>query len=154
MVAGNMTLARIALVDDEASVRVALGRVLRLADYDVRAFASGEDFLAAFDETRPDCALLDVHLPGLTGIEVQRRLQSGHVQLPVVFITASEDPAVEREALGAGGLARIAQAILRQRAAGAIAVCAAVDRRYNADGRTQRADLDQKIVARSRQASD
>jgi FixJ family two-component response regulator len=105
MVVDKMTLGRIALVDDEASVRVALGRVLRLADYDVVAFASGEDFLAAFDETRLDCALLDVHLPGLTGIEVQKRLRSSHVRLPVVFITASEDPTVEREALSAGGFA-------------------------------------------------
>ncbi len=98
-----MSLARIALVDDEASVRVAMGRVLRLADYEVLTYESGEAFLAALGETRPDCALLDVHLPGMTGIQVQLRLQSGHAQLPVVFITASEDPSVERDALGAGG---------------------------------------------------
>jgi len=99
-----MALTRIALVDDEASVRVALGRLLRLADYEVRAYASGEEFLAALDGCRPDCALLDVHLPGLTGIQVQLRLQADRVQLPVVFITASEDPAVSRDALKAGGL--------------------------------------------------
>ena len=99
-----MTLARIALVDDEASVRVAMGRVLRLADYEVLPYASGEDFLAALPETRPDCALLDVHLPGMTGIQVQLRLRSVHAQLPVVFITASDDPSVERDALSAGGL--------------------------------------------------
>lgn len=99
-----MTLARIALVDDEASVRVAMGRVLRLADYEVLPYASGEEFLAAFAETRPDCALLDVHLPGMTGIQVQLCLRSSQVPLPVVFITASDDPAVERDALGSGGL--------------------------------------------------
>lgn len=99
-----MTLARIALVDDEASVRVAMGRLLRLADYEVLPYASGEEFLASLDESRPDCALLDVHLPGMTGIQVQLRLRSGEAQLPVVFITASEDPTVERDALSAGGL--------------------------------------------------
>lgn len=99
-----MTLARIALVDDEASVRVAMGRVLRLADYEVLPYASGEEFLAAFAETRPDCALLDVHLPGMTGIQVQLCLRSSQVPLPVVFITASDDPTVERDALGSGGL--------------------------------------------------
>jgi FixJ family two-component response regulator len=99
-----MTRARIALVEDQASVRVAMGRVLRLADYEVLSYESGEEFLAALGETRPDCALLDVHLPGMTGIQVQLRLQSGSASLPVVFITASEDPSVEREALGAGGL--------------------------------------------------
>ena len=99
-----MTQARIALVDDEATVRVALGRVLRLADFEVLPYASGEDFLAAVGDARPDCALLDVHLPGMTGIQVQLALRSGQAQLPVVFITASEDPSVERDALNAGGL--------------------------------------------------
>jgi FixJ family two-component response regulator len=99
-----MSRIRIALVDDEASVRVALGRLLRLADYEVLAYASGEDFLAALGDCRPNCALLDVHLPGLTGIQVQMRLQADRVQLPVVFITASEDPVVARSALDAGGL--------------------------------------------------
>ena len=99
-----MTRTRIALVDDEAPVRAALGRLLRMADYEVLAYASGEEFLAALGECRPDCALLDVTLPGLTGIQVQMRLQASHTQLPVVFITASDDPAVDRSALDAGGL--------------------------------------------------
>lgn len=99
-----MARTRIALVDDEAPVRVALGRLLRLADFEVLPYASGEEFLAALDAGRPDCALLDVHLPGLTGIEVQKRLRAALAPLPVVFITASEDPAVEREAAAAGGL--------------------------------------------------
>ena len=99
-----MTPTRIALVDDEASVRIALGRLLRMADYEVLAYASGEEFLAALGDCMPDCALLDIHLPGLTGIQVQMRLQADHVQLPVVFITASDDPAIDRSALQAGGL--------------------------------------------------
>ncbi len=70
-----MARTRIALVDDESSVRVALGRLLRLADYEVLAYASGEEFLAALAGCTPDCAVLDVHLPGLTGIEVQMRLR-------------------------------------------------------------------------------
>ncbi len=103
-VTGEMSRTRIAVVDDEASVLVALGRMLRLADYEVLAYASGEDFLAALGDRLPDCALIDVHLPGLTGIQVQTRLQADGVQLPVLFITASEDPAIDRSALDAGGL--------------------------------------------------
>jgi FixJ family two-component response regulator len=99
-----MTRIRIALVDDEAPVRTALGRLLRMADYEVLAYPSGEEFLAALGECMPDCALLDIHLPGLTGIQVQMRLKADQVQLPVVFITASDDPAVDRSALDAGGL--------------------------------------------------
>ena len=95
---------RIALVEDEAPVRIALARLLRLADYEVSVYASGEEFLADLGESMPQCAVLDVHLPGLSGIQVQKRLQSDRVQVPVVFITASDDPALDREAIDAGGL--------------------------------------------------
>lgn len=95
---------RIALVEDEAPVRIALARLLRLASYEVSAYASGEEFLTALAESMPRCVVLDVHLPGLSGIEVQRQLRSDRVQVPVVFITASEDPGLEREASESGGL--------------------------------------------------
>ena len=95
---------RIALVEDETPVRIALARLLRLASYEVSAYASGEEFLTALVESMPRCVILDVHLPGLSGIEVQRRLRSDRVQLPVVFITASDDPGLEREASESGGL--------------------------------------------------
>ena len=96
---------RIAVVDDEASVRTALGRLLRLADYEVNAFASGEDFLASFATHRPDCAILDVHMPGLSGFDVQARLLAAHSDVPVVFITASDDLALDQKVLAAGGAA-------------------------------------------------
>jgi FixJ family two-component response regulator len=99
-----MPRVSIAVVDDDASVRVALGRLLRLADYEVLAFASGEEFLAAIGSCVPACALLDVHLPGLSGIEVQRQLGSDGPRVPVVFITAGDDASIDRDALAAGGL--------------------------------------------------
>jgi FixJ family two-component response regulator len=99
-----MGRTRIALVDDEAPVRVALGRLLRLANYEVLPYGSGEEFLVALGDSVPDCALLDVHLPGLTGIQVQQRLQLQGVSMPVLFITASEDPAIDRYAAEAGGV--------------------------------------------------
>jgi len=94
----------IAIVDDEAPVRVALGRLLRLADYEVEAYGSGEEFLASLDMRSPACAILDVHLPGLSGLEVQARLRAEHPQIPVVFITASDDRALEDAAHGSGGV--------------------------------------------------
>lgn len=94
----------IAIVDDEAPVRVALGRLLRLADYEVETFGSGEEFLASLDMRCPSCAILDVHLPGLSGLEVQARLRTAHFQIPVVFITASDDRALEDAARGSGGV--------------------------------------------------
>jgi FixJ family two-component response regulator len=94
----------VAVVDDEAPVRAALGRLLRLAGYQVAAFESGEQFLSSLVLRPPACALLDVNMPGLSGLQVQARLRADRVALPVVFITASDDPAIERDALEAGGL--------------------------------------------------
>ena len=99
-----MTSTCVALVDDEAPVRVALGRLLRLANHTVLAFASGEEFLASLAVRMPDCVLLDVHMPGLTGLEVQARLRAAGLDLPVIFITASDEADIGRRALEAGGL--------------------------------------------------
>ena len=92
------------MVDDEASVRIALGRLLRLADYEVAAFASGADFLASLPTRRPDCAIVDIHMPGLSGLEVQTRLSAAHVGIPVVFITAGDEPGLEDAVRAAGGV--------------------------------------------------
>jgi FixJ family two-component response regulator len=94
----------VAVVDDEAAVRGALSRLLRLDGYQVIAYDSGEAFLASVTQRPPACALLDVNMPGLSGPQVQACLTAGRVDVPVVFITASDDPAIERLALEAGGL--------------------------------------------------
>jgi two-component system, LuxR family, response regulator FixJ len=99
-----MTATCVALVDDEAPVRVALGRLLRLAGHTVLAFGSGDEFLASLPARMPDCVLLDVHMPGLTGLQVQARLRDAGMDIPVIFITASDDADIARRALEAGGL--------------------------------------------------
>jgi FixJ family two-component response regulator len=99
----SRTDAVVAVVDDEASVRTMLGRVLRLADYRVTAFASGEDFLSSLASQAYVCAVVDLHMPGLTGLQVQARLRVTNMALPVVFITASDDVALDQAVLEAGG---------------------------------------------------
>src|SRR5450631_716248 len=96
--------ARVAIVDDEEPVRTALGRLLRLAHYDVTLFASGEEFLAALETEIPNCVVLDVSMPGISGLDVQRRLRSVSIRIPAICITASEDVALLREALDAGAV--------------------------------------------------
>lgn len=92
----------IAVVDDEAPVRTMLERQLRLAHYRVIAFASGDEFLTALADLRPSCAIVDIHMPGLSGLHVQSRLRSAKHPTPVVMITASDDVSLERLALDAG----------------------------------------------------
>jgi len=94
----------VAIIDDEASVRTALGRLLRLADYQVADFASGEAFLASAATRRPDCAIVDIHMDGLSGFDVKAQLSALHGDVPVVFITASDDAALDRSVAEAGGV--------------------------------------------------
>lgn len=98
----NAVPGLIAVVDDEAAVRTMLGRALRLAEFDVELYASGEAFLAALPARTPACAIVDVHMPGLDGLEVERRLQAAHIHVPTVMITASDDASLDAAAAGAG----------------------------------------------------
>lgn len=99
----------IAVVDDESSVRVMLRRVLRLAKYEVQVFENGQAFLDAIASHRPSCAVIDVHMDGLSGLDVSQRIQSAGMHMPIVLITASDDPAIDLAAVQVG-----AQCLLRK----------------------------------------
>jgi FixJ family two-component response regulator len=92
----------VAVVDDEESVRKALLRLLRAANMDAEAFASGEAFLSSLDKFRPDCVVLDLQMPGLTGRDVQRRLISMQINMPVILITAHDDLVTQQQSLSDG----------------------------------------------------
>jgi FixJ family two-component response regulator len=98
------TDALIAVVDDEASVRTMLVRALRLAGYQVAPFASGEEFLASLQTRRPACAVVDIHMPGLSGFEVASRLYAIGWRVPIIFITAGHSTALKRQAEAAGAI--------------------------------------------------
>jgi two-component system response regulator DctR len=76
------------IVDDDDGVRSALRMLVRSLGLKARAFASGEAFLEAFDGQAGVCVLLDVRMPGMSGIEVQRRLVAMQARVPVIFLTA------------------------------------------------------------------
>jgi len=94
--------ALIAVVDDEPSVRTMLRRALSLAGYDVEVFASGEAFLESLPERLHSCAILDIRMPGLSGLDVAQRMHSESLRVPVILITASDDAAIDRSAAAAG----------------------------------------------------
>ena len=103
----------VAVVDDEDSMRLALARVLRESSYVVTAYVSGEEFLAALQTSPPDCVVIDQQLPGLTGTEVQRALRATDSQLPVIFLTAHDSPAVRAECLADGAFAYFTKPLRR-----------------------------------------
>lgn len=80
-----------ALVDDEAPVRKAVGRLLKSVGFEVQTFGSGLEFIESLGDRQPDCVILDIHMPEMTGFEVQARLLAAGIHLPVIFITAFED---------------------------------------------------------------
>ena len=93
---------QIAVVDDEESVRKALRRLFRSAGMDVETFASGREFLDSLPLHRPDCLVLDLHMPGLTGRDVQQHLAQVQPRVPIVVITGKDEPGVRESVLAAG----------------------------------------------------
>jgi FixJ family two-component response regulator len=95
---------QIAVVDDEECVRKALERLLRSAGMAVETFPSGAEFMAAMPTHRPDCVVLDLHMPKLCGFDVQAQLAQMDRPPPVVVITGHDTPESRARAL-AGGVA-------------------------------------------------
>ena len=81
----------IAIVDDDEPLREALGSVLKAAGFLIDTFASAEDFLASPHRQEIACLILDVRLPGMSGIELQRRLSESGCTIPIIFVTAHGD---------------------------------------------------------------
>jgi FixJ family two-component response regulator len=98
----NLTNLRVAIVDDECSVRRTLGRLLRSCGIQVEAFASGSEFLECLQTGSWQVVLLDIHIPGLTGFEVLKRTRDERPELAVIMITGYEEPDVKRRAYEAG----------------------------------------------------
>lgn len=95
----------IAVVDDEESVRKAVVRVLHAAGFDARGFASAQEFLDSWHFDRPDCLLLDLQMPDLSGQELQRTLKLAGETFPIVIISAHDAPNIREECMGLGAVA-------------------------------------------------
>jgi len=94
----------ISVVDDDMSIRRALRRLVESAGYIVETFASAREFLDSSPAERSACLVLDIHLTGMSGFELQQRLASDRVSIPVIFITAHDDAAT-RERVRKSGVA-------------------------------------------------
>ena len=95
------------VVDDDAFVRKAIRRLLLSLNIPVQMFASAEQFLEVAKSGTRGCLILDLHLPGISGLQLQRQLVTEKWTLPVVVVTAHEDDAARDAALGMGAVAFI-----------------------------------------------
>jgi FixJ family two-component response regulator len=99
----------IAVVDDEESVRKAIVRLLQAAGYIARGFGSGNEFLASRHFDPPDCLVLDLQMPGFSGMDVQRALNRAGEDLPIVIITAHHAPSLREECMREGAVAYLSK---------------------------------------------
>ena len=95
----------VGIVDDDESVRMAIRSLLRSLGFKVETFDSAEDLLGSAWLDDIACLIVDLRLPGMSGVDLQRQLLAAKRELPMVFISAHDDPVAQQQALTAGALA-------------------------------------------------
>lgn len=86
----------VSVVDDDQSVRESLPDLLRIVGLEVKAFSCAEEFLASDSVSQSKCLILDIHLPGMSGPDLQEELRRRKIELPIIFITAHSDAICSR----------------------------------------------------------
>lgn len=99
----------IAIVDDDDSMRDAVQGLMKEAGFPARAFASGEEFLNSGEQHNAGCLIADIRMPGMSGLELQTRLNAERCKIPIIFITAHGDARMRMQALRAGAVAFLAK---------------------------------------------
>jgi FixJ family two-component response regulator len=98
-------LPSISVVDDDDSIRESLRGLIRSIGFSANIFASAEEFLNSDHLHKTDCLILDVRMPGMNGLDLQRHLMVRRHEIPVIFITAHGDEEARSRALGEGAIA-------------------------------------------------
>lgn len=99
----------VAIVDDDASVRRALQSLMREVGLPSRAFASAEEFLNSGQQHETACLITDIRMPGMSGLDLQARLNSERCRIPTIFITAHGDINMRMQAMRAGAVEFLAK---------------------------------------------
>ena len=94
----------IAIVDDDESIRSALQGLMKAVGFPALAFASAEEFLTSGEQHRAACLIVDIRLPGISGLELQSRLNANNNKIPIIFITAHGEEKLRLQALRAGAV--------------------------------------------------
>jgi FixJ family two-component response regulator len=116
------------VVEDDASMRTALKNLLRSVGLEAQLFSTADEFLKSERPVVPSCLILDVRLPGLSGLDLQRELAAGHIHIPIIFITAHGDIPMSVRAMKAGAVEFLTKPFRDQDLLDAIQVSLAQDR--------------------------
>jgi FixJ family two-component response regulator len=98
------TRSLISVIDDDESVRESLPDLLRELGFEASAFSSAEDYLKSDILSRAECLILDIAMPGMNGLELQRELKRRQIATPIIFITAHQDEAMRRNTVAQGAV--------------------------------------------------
>jgi FixJ family two-component response regulator len=134
------------VVDDDAAVGRALQSAGKLLGHPVRAFASAAEFLAAYDSEQPGCLVLDIRMPGMTGLELQRKLSDDGLSIPVVMISGHADVRIAVEAMTLGAVTLLEKPFRLDELLGHIRKALEKDAIARA-ARQQTADADARLAA-------
>lgn len=99
----------VSIVDDDESFRAALQRLLRSAGFSVRSFASAEDFLNSSQQQETGCLIADIRMPGMSGLDLQTKLNDDHSPIPIIFISAHGDEKMRLQAMRGGAVKFLAK---------------------------------------------
>jgi FixJ family two-component response regulator len=121
--------ALIAIIDDDPSVQRGLQRLIRSAGWKAETFASAQEFLARSRAASPNCVLLDLQLPGLSGLELQKRMAELRLETPIVFLTGHGDIPASVQAMKAGAVQFLTKPVDEQELLRAIEEAVERDRR-------------------------
>ncbi|HEU5401879.1 MAG TPA: response regulator [Terriglobales bacterium] len=94
----------VAIVDDDELIRASLGGLMKEAGFPALTFGSAEEFLTSGEEKRTACLITDIRMPGMSGLELQAKLNEAHRRIPIIFITAQGDEKLRLQALRAGAV--------------------------------------------------
>lgn len=94
----------VAIVDDDESMRKAVEGLLKAAGFNSQAFASPEEFLQSGQQRNTGCLIADIRMPGMSGLELQARLNAEECRMPIIFITAHADAIMRMQAMRAGAV--------------------------------------------------
>ena len=94
----------VAVVEDDDSYRVAVRRLLKSAGFSVQSFATAEDFLRSGRQHETGCLISDIRMPGMSGLDLQARLNADHCLIPTIFITAHGDEDMRLQAMRGGAV--------------------------------------------------
>jgi FixJ family two-component response regulator len=101
----------IAIVDDDQWVLKSLARLVKSAGFKVETFVSGEDFLQAAKDSKTVCLILDIGLPGMSGLDLQRQLAAENPQVPIIFVSAHDEAEIRTQALAGGAIAFLSKPV-------------------------------------------